>query len=112
MSQEQKNTQAKSSFRVSELLASLKKASYVALTHLGFIVVIIMLAIIGYSITQTSSMINEATDTEDSSTIVKSIVPSTTSFNKTTIEQVNRLSDQDRSSDISLPGGRINPFSE
>jgi len=112
MKQDDKKTNDKESLSLVVILKKLKKHGETLAGHLGFIVVIIMLAIIGFSIAQTSKIIGEATTSSDGSSAVKSIIPPISSFNKTTIEQINNLSDQTKSSVISLPGGRINPFSE
>lgn len=79
--------------------------------HLGFIYLTFMLisiTFVVYLVTQTmqSTDIGQGAATNEKAT--EYVIP----FDKTTIEKVEVLSNENSSPTIALPAGRINPFSE
>ena len=79
--------------------------------HFGFIYLSIMLVgITGvvYIVSQTM----QSTDTGEGIGSTEKLSAYTMSFDRTTITKVQTLSNQNGSLDVTLPSGRINPFSE
>lgn len=103
-------TATKKPITVKDLTAKAKQGVQVVVEHSGFILLLLLIVVLGYSVLNTGSALNAEAEVGDS--------PDTTSsgysvnFDPITRKKINELSSNQAPTEITLPEGRINPFSE
>ncbi len=108
MIDDQSNTPSiKSGLTLDSLNATLKSTSKSLQLHLGFIITVILLLVLVYNVyAVNSALLNQSSNISTAdSTVVQN-------FDKATVIKIQTLRNTTSPNDISLPSGRINPFSE
>lgn len=109
MANDDKKTKKPASASINDLLSSLKATWHKIEPHVGFLYTVILLLGITYAVYTVSQTLQTKNLSEGAPSGTGDF---STRFDETTIQKIRSLSENDTPSDIQLPSGRINPFSE
>ncbi len=87
-----------------------EKLGHSVFAHYGIISFLLAMATLIYCVYSIQILMTAPSDTEYRDAQLQKNTK--TSFDKTTIEQVNQLRTTDDTTSVTLPSGRINPFTE
>lgn len=108
MNQEiEQNPKKKQSLNLSELTTMLKPLGVLFKRHLVLIFIVLTLLALIYAVVTVNTILQQGSTTADTATNKYD-----TRFDQATIDKINQLSNRDQTPSVSLPSGRINPFSE
>lgn len=109
MATDDKKPKKSVSASMGDLASSLKSTWHKLEPHVGFLYTVILLLAITYAVFTVSQTLQNKDVAEGTTTGSGDF---STRFDETTIQKVRSLSENDTPSNIQLPPGRINPFSE
>ena len=99
----------KKSFSTKDLVAKLKQGIQVLVEHSGFVLLLLLILALGYSVLNVGGALNaEAESSEDAATAGGYSV----NFDPITRKRIDELNSEQAPAETTLPGGRINPFAE
>ena len=88
----------------------IEKLSHSVFAHYGIISFLLAMGTLIYCVYSIQVLMTAPSDTEYRETQLQKNTK--TSFDKTTVDQVNQLRTTDDTTSVTLPSGRINPFTE
>jgi hypothetical protein len=99
----------KKSLSTKDMLVKLKQSVQVLVEHSGFVLLLLLIVVLGYAVLNVGSALNAEAETTDAAPSSSGYVAN---FDPITRKKIDELNSEQTPTEITLPAGRINPFSE